>query len=100
MADKIINHRREVARLQSLVADLLETIDCLEQGSESVASDAAPGRKAQVLAILKRRGHVSIPEIARELGISDRNVSSQLTYLRRDGYGIGTDSKGRKFLES
>lgn len=58
-----------------------------------------PGRKDEVLEILQA-GKVSVADIAKQIGISARNVSSQLTYLRRDGYPIGTDSKGRKFIES
>ena len=57
------------------------------------------GRKSQVLAILKS-GHVTVDAIGQRIGISARNVSSQLSYLRKDGYAIATDSLGRKFLES
>lgn len=57
-----------------------------------------PGRKDEVLEILQD-GKISVADIAKRIGISARNVSSQLTYLRRDGYPIGTDSKGRKFIE-
>lgn len=45
------------------------------------------GRKEQVLNCL-RSGVVSIDQIAKELGINNKNVSSQLTYLRKDGYMI------------
>ena len=58
------------------------------------------GRKTQVLDLLKTNGSMSILEIARELNISAKNVSSQLTYLRTDGYQIFTDPKGRKVLMS
>lgn len=57
------------------------------------------GRKSQVLQILKT-GHVTVAAISTRIGISARNVSSQLSYLRKDGYAIATDSLGRKFLES
>ena len=56
-----------------------------------------PGRKEQVLAILKK-GPVTVGAIATRLGINARNVSSQLTYLRKDGYEICTSSIGKKFL--
>jgi biotin operon repressor len=58
------------------------------------------GRKQEVLAILQRGKHVTVKAIATELGINDRNVSSQLSYLRADGYKIATDSRGYKFLEA
>ena len=57
------------------------------------------GRKDQVLAIIKREGKVSIGDIAEEIGISDRNVSSQLAYLRKDGHCFGKDSKKRIYIE-
>ena len=57
------------------------------------------GRKQEVLAILQTGKHVTIGQIAKQLGISDRNVSSQLSYLRADNYKIATDSRGYKFLE-
>ena len=62
--------------------------------------DAAGGRKLQVLKILQTGDHTTVKAIAARIGISDRNVSSQMTYLRKDGYAIATDSLGRKFLES
>ena len=57
------------------------------------------GRKAQVLEYLQKNGHCRVSSIAAALGISDRNVSSQMTYLRADGHSIATDSRGYKFLE-
>ena len=49
------------------------------------------GRKEQVLELLKN-GFDSIEAIAEELGITAKNVSSQLTYLRNDGHIIITVS--------
>lgn len=57
------------------------------------------GRKEEVLEVLELKGKVTVGEISKIVGISARNVSSQLSYLRRDGINIGTDSKGRKFIE-
>ena len=45
------------------------------------------GRKDQVLQCL-RSGINTIDSIAEHLGINSKNVSSQLTYLRKDGYMI------------
>ena len=56
------------------------------------------GRKSQILELLRESGSLSILEIANKLDISTKNVSSQLTYLRTDGYQIFTDPKGRKVL--
>lgn len=55
-------------------------------------------RKSQVLEILKENGPISILEIAKKLNITTKNVSSQLTYLRSDGYKICTDHNGKKFI--
>ena len=59
--------------------------------------ERGPGRKDDVLAILQA-GPASILEIAEKLNINSKNVSSQLSYLRKDGYIIHTDEKSRKYL--
>ena len=55
-------------------------------------------KKFDALAILKRGKPVSIMQIAEEMNISTKNVSSLLTYLRKDGHEIMTDHLGRKVL--
>ena len=56
------------------------------------------GRKSQVLELLRENTAISILDIAKQLSISTKNVSSQLTYLRTDGYRIFTDNHGKKVL--
>lgn len=56
------------------------------------------GRKSQVLDLLVANESISIQDMATSLNISTKNVSSQLTYLRSDGYKIFTDHNGRKIL--
>lgn len=56
-------------------------------------------RKGQVLELLKERGKVSILDMAEALGVSSKNISSILSYLRKDGVRIGTTSDGKKFIE-
>lgn len=58
------------------------------------------GRKEQTLALLQENERISVADMAEALGITARNVSSQLCYLKRDGYEILTDSKGRKMLRT
>lgn len=82
-----------VARVAELIAANTKLVSDLEQAKAS-----PEGRKSQVLKILQT-GHVTVASIAARIGISDRNVSSQMTYLRKDGYAIATDSLGRKFIE-
>ena len=59
---------------------------------------SADGRKSQVMKILVDHGPITIMNIANKLGISTKNVSSQLSYLRTDGYQIFTDNNGKKFI--
>ena len=63
----------------------------------NTAPEKNPGRKEDVLEIL-RKGPASILEIAEKLNIQSKNVSSQLSYLRKDGWVIHTDDKQRKYL--
>lgn len=70
-----------------------------EKIKEKPAVVAKPGRKAEVLALLQSHAAISIPAMAKALGITERNISSQLSYLRADGYLIGTNSRGWKVLE-
>ena len=57
------------------------------------------GRREQVKEILVKEKRISVGDIGKRLGMSCRNVSSYLCYLRKEGLNIGTDSKGRKFIE-
>jgi biotin operon repressor len=77
-------------------AELIETIRDLE---EKLARKKGDGRKEEVLALLKTAPH-SIYEMAEKLDISNKNVSSQLCYLKKDGHRIATNADGQKFLES
>lgn len=56
------------------------------------------GRKDEILAILKE-GRISIEDISKRVGITSRNVSSILSYLRKDKICLGKDSKGRLYIE-
>ena len=78
--------------------ELIAKIETLEKHIETLEAKAG-GRKLQVLKYLQEHGHVAVRDIAKHIGISERNVSSQMTYLRSDGYAIATDSRGLKFLE-
>jgi len=91
---ELVNH---VEELNAYIADLEETLVYVRERKPAVVTETVEvkksGRKDEVLAILKQHGHVSVGFIARTVGINERNVSSQLTYLRRDGYRIATDSR-------
>ena len=79
----------EIENRDSTILDLQVRLEKSKNGE---------GRKSQVLELLREKGSLSILDISEELGISTKNVSSQLTYLRTDGYQIFTDPKGRKVL--
>jgi len=85
-------------QLVAMVCELEEALLFVESKlNVKAAKVVLPGRKQQVLEILQQ-GPVTIGAIATRLGISSRNVSSQLSYLRTDGYDICTSSTGKKFL--
>ena len=58
------------------------------------------GRKDEVKALLMTGNSYSVDEMSETIGISPKNISSQLTYLRKDGLEIGTRSNGKKYLEN
>ena len=64
----------------------------LERGEEG-------GRKEELVGLLKEDGRLNIKEIGEKMGISAKNVSSLLMYLKKDGVRICTDCEGRKFIE-
>ena len=58
------------------------------------------GRKSEVRKLLEENKEgISIMEIGERLGMSNKNVSSILSYLRKDGLKLGTRSDGRKYIE-
>lgn len=59
------------------------------------------GRKKEVRELLENSGSegISIFEIGEKLGMSNKNVSSVLSYLRKDGLKLMTRSDGRKVIE-
>ena len=81
------------------VEELISKIEELENTIQKMKDSKDKGRKSEVLELLQEKKRITIKEIAETLGITDKNVSSQLSYLRKDGWNIGTDSKGRKFIE-
>ena len=88
--------RYEMSELETMTNVELINIIVELQARPAAKSD---GRKEEVLRVLKERGPISIMDIAEAIGISTKNVSSQLTYLRKDGHAIATKSDGRKFIE-
>jgi biotin operon repressor len=83
-------------QLIEIIENQKQIIEDLQNENERLKNKT--GRKTEVLELLKNNDSISITQIAERLNISTKNVSSQLTYLRQDGYNICTNSSGRKFL--
>lgn len=100
--NKSVNEVQEiVVSDEDYIAELEETIVYLRDKSKQSSRKGKVLRKYEVLELLKKNGKMTVSEIAAQVGIDNRNVSSQLTYLRKqDGINIATDSRGYKFIES
>jgi len=98
---KTINEMTKAELLDEIqrVNDINETHEAVIMNlTQQLEASSKDGRKSQVLELLRENTTISILEISSRLGISTKNVSSQLTYLRSDGYQIFTDPNGRKCL--
>ena len=78
---------------KELIENLTMAITMLNERKEQRSN-----KKFVVLEILKRGHPISILDIANELNISTKNVSSLLCYLRKDGITIHTNEKGEKYI--
>ena len=87
---KTLEQLNEMAK-EDLVIYILELQESRSNGIK---------RKDEVLALLEVEP-MSIDAIAEKLGINKKNVSSQLSYLRKDGYQIinwtDKDTKDRMY---
>ncbi len=88
----VVELKSQVEELECMLVELESRLCTIKVKKE--------GRKEQVLAILTTEGPVSVDQMAKILNITPRNISSQLSYLRKDGVAIGTNSLGKKFIES
>lgn len=81
----------EAEIVKELAAKMKATRRTVSAGSE---------RCKQVLAVLRQNAAegISVADVAEVLGMSSKNVSSYLSYLRRQGFEIWT-LDGRKFLK-
>jgi biotin operon repressor len=95
LTELAINQMNEIQELKEAHEASVSLIAELQSKLEATSKD---GRKSQVLELLRKHETISILEMSKLLGISTKNVSSQLTYLRSDGYAIFTDPNGRKML--
>lgn len=75
-------------------AQLIEIINHLHARATAPRSN----KKFDALDQLRNNEAMGIADIANALNISSKNVSSLLTYLRKDGYIIHRDHMGRVYL--
>lgn len=68
-------------------SNLISLIIKMSHDTTTIDTTKSIGRKDQVLQCL-RSGINTIDDIAEHIGINSKNVSSQLTYLRKDGHMI------------
>lgn len=101
----LASNAEEIAAYQERTEDLEHAITWLEEmlaaalAAQPAVAAATTGRKDQVLQLMITGKHWRISDLAKAVGINERNISSQLTYLRKAGHAIATDSLGRKFIE-
>lgn len=83
--------------LQEIIDNQQLLIDDLETKLDSIKNRTSK-RKQEVLNLLQTKP-ISIFDMSVKLDITNKNVSSQLCYLKKDGYLICTNSQGQKFFE-
>lgn len=82
---------------EELIARIIE-LDKRNADMMSKKSALVNGRPAQVLALIKDKGPISIEELAKALNVSSRDISTNLTTLRKAGHDIHTNGQGKKYL--
>ena len=96
----------EVQNITTLTTEMMDKLtkkELIEHLTTAIAllnerREQKSNKKYLVLEILKRGHPISILDISNELEISTKNVSSLLTYLRKDGITIHTNEKGEKYI--
>jgi hypothetical protein len=70
-----------------------------EELKDLLKVDRGPGRKEELCEVLNSGTRYTITELAGMMETSSKNISSLLSYLRKDSLKICTDGDGRKFIE-
>ena len=103
MGEKVMERSEVIEMVKGFVSEMNgeERKEFLKELSRELKiSFGDDGRKGEVRKLLEEnRDGISIIEIGEKLGISNKNVSSILSYLRKDGLRLGTRSDGRKYIE-
>lgn len=98
-----------IKELEEYIAELEETLVYVRERKqpETVVVEKKGGKMQECLDVFIKHHpkHLSVHQIATEMGINERNVSSLMTYLRQGKlngkcYEICTDSKKLKFINN
>ena len=104
MEEKVMERSEVIEMVKGFVSEMNseERKEFLKELSRELKiSFGDDGRKGEVRKLLEESGEegISILEISERLNISNKNVSSILSYLRKDGIKLMTRSNGRKVIE-
>jgi biotin operon repressor len=89
----------EIERLNVHYAERVTDLEMkIQELEDRLSRKRTDGRKEEVLALLQTKP-MSILEMSEALDISNKNISSQLCYLKKDGHRIATNADGQKHLE-
>lgn len=104
MEEKVMERGKVIEMVKGFVSEMNgeERKEFLKELSRELKiSFGEDGRKGEVRKLLEESGSegISIVEIGERLGMSNKNVSSILSYLRKEGMKLMTRSDGRKVIE-
>ncbi len=97
-----MDSNKALETLEAAMARIAELEAQLEFAKKAVknakSNKEGPARKQQAIDLLINKGPLSVLDMASELGITSKNVSSVLTAIRHMGYDIHTNGAGQKYI--
>lgn len=104
MEEKVMERVEIIEMVKNFVENMEneERKEFLKELSKEIrVSFGDEGRKGEVRKLLEESGEegISIVEMGERLGVSNKNISSILSYLKKDGLKLMTKSNGKKVIE-
>lgn len=104
MGEKVMERSEVIEMVKNFVENMEndERKEFLRELSKEIrVSFGDEGRKGEVRKLLEESGEegISIVEMGERLGVSNKNISSILSYLKKDGLKLMTKSNGKKVIE-
>lgn len=104
MGEKVMERSEVIEMVKNFVENMEndERKEFLKELSKEIrVSFGDEGRKGEVRKLLEESGEegISIVEMGERLGVSNKNISSILSYLKKDGLKLMTKSNGKKVIE-